>query len=315
MTNKEKAILEHIDKIEQFAKKPENEWLLAELERKFGSGEKIDAIYEYCIERVIREQAEQFYKFFPIKELTPLLVEDLCRMERYKRDDNFQDFCLAAFQQVENITNWFCQRQKFIDLYESKRDTYCCFRDKEGKPIYTIRELIVNTSDKEKYDKRKDLPLMSLFFNERIRAVLYFVYFGEKTAKYTFDSKYNEMNELYQCRNLNHRGGERSAYQENLISEILPHQYQYYLKFTGLLFDYIEHISQFMSRKEENGVVTSAVSGVIDIKLESGDIITIDKGKLWYKVKTLKEGDNVVIRSNRITNEITYIKVIKEEEE
>ena len=310
MTEKEKAILEYIDKIEQFAKKPENGWLLAELERRFGSGEKIDEIYEYCIERVIREQAEQFYKFFPIKELIPSLVEDLCRMERYKRDDNFQDFCLAAFQQVEYITNWFCQSQEFMDLYESRRDKNCCFKDKDGNPICTIRELIVSTSDKEKYDKRKDLPLMSLYFNERIRAVLYFVFFEEKTTKYVFDSKYNEMNELYQCRNLNHRGGELSDYQENLISEILPHQYQYYLKFTGLLFDYIEHISQFMSREEEKGVVTSALPSAIYIKLESGNVITIDKGKLWYKVKTFKEGDNVVINSNRITNEITNIKII-----
>lgn len=306
-----KAILDHIDKIEQYAKT--DPWLMSELRRRFGgvSDTRIDEIYEYCIEKVIREQAEQFYKYFPIKELTPSLVEDLCRMERYKRDDNFEDFCLATFQQVENITNWFCQRQKFIDLYESKRDTYCCFRDKTGNPICTIRELIINTTDIDKYNKRKDLPLMSLYFNERVRAVLYFVYFGEKTTKYVYDSKYNEMNELYQCRNLNHRGGDRTDYQENLISEILPYQYQYYLKFTGLLSDYIEHINRFMSRKEVLGIITSVLpSGAVYIKPENGDIIVIDKGKLWYKVKSLKKDDKVIIERNGVTNEIISINSI-----
>lgn len=166
------------------------------------SGNRIDEIYEYCIEKVIKEQSEQFYKHFPIKEIVPQLIEDFCRMERFKREDNFEDFCLAVFQQVECITNWFCQRERFIKLYESKKDENCNVMDRAGKSPSVLNLIL-----KSKTEERKTLPLMKLFFNERVRAVLYFVYFDEQIYRYVFDTKYNELNELYQCRNLNHRGG------------------------------------------------------------------------------------------------------------
>ena len=31
------------------------------------------------------------------------LIQDFIRMERFRRDDNFEDFCLAAYQQIELI--------------------------------------------------------------------------------------------------------------------------------------------------------------------------------------------------------------------
>lgn len=304
-----KAILNKIDKIEQYAKA--NTWLFDDLRKRFGNehNSKIDEIYEYCIERVIKEQATQFYKYFPITELKKQLIEDYCRMERFRRKDVFEDFCLAVFQQVECITNWFCLRPKFIDLYNGKKNENSSIVDKEKNPI-PIGSLIIQSE----YEKRKETPLIKLFFNERIRAVLYFVYFGEKTIKYAFDSKYLEMNELYQCRNLNHRGGDRSDYQENIVSEILPHQYQYYLKFTGLLVDYIEHISRFMSKKEELGVVSSVLPSAVYIKPENGETFVIDNGKLWYKIKSiLKKGDEVIIERNGITNEIININIVNGE--
>lgn len=187
---------------------------------------RIDEIYEYCIERVIKEQSEQFYKYFPIREIVPQLTDDFCRMERYKREDNFEDFCLAAFQQVECITNWFCQRERFIKLYETKKEVDSCVKDKNG-----ISSNILNLIIRTKPEDRSKLPLMKLYFNERIRAVLFFIYFNGQTNKYLFESKYNELNELYQCRNLNHRGGIPEKYQDDIIAAILPHKYQYYLKF------------------------------------------------------------------------------------
>ncbi len=307
--NNRKLIIDHIDKIERYAKT--DPWLMNELRRRFGNehNSKIDEIYEYCIEQIIKEQATQFYKYFPITELKEQLVEDYCRMERFRRKDDFEDFCLAVFQQVECITNWFCLRQKFIDLFNNKKNENSSIVDKEKNPI-PIGSLIIQSE----YEKRKETPLIKLFFNERIRAVLYFVYFGEKTIMYAFNSKYNEMNELYQCRNLNHRGGDRSNYQENIVSEILPHQYQYYLKFTGLLADYIEHISRFMSKKEELGVVSSVLPSAVYIKPENGETFVIDNGKLWYKIKSLlKKGDEVIIERNGITNEIININIVNGE--
>lgn len=270
--------------------------------------DRVDEIYEYCIERVIREQSEQFYKHFPIKEIIPQLIEDFCRMERYKREDNFEDFCLAAFQQVECITNWFCQRERFINLYESKKELDSCVKDKSGNAP-SVLNLIIKANPNE----RKELPLMKLFFNERIRAVLYFVYFDEQTYKYVFETKYKELNELYQCRNLNHRGGVLEKYQQDVISYIIPRKYQYYLKFTGLLVDFVGHISEYMAKKEAYGTVVNKLEcGYVYIRPDSEETFVIDKGRLLFKVQRFSIGDRVAIERNSITNEIVDIKRIAE---
>ena len=269
---------------------------------------RIDEIYEYCIERVIKEQSEQFYKYFPIQEIVPQLVEDFCRMERYKREDNFEDFCLAVFQQVECITNWFCQRERFIKLYESKKETDSSVKDKSGNTL-SVLNLIIKTNPND----RKELPLMDLFFNDRIRAVLYFVYFEEQTYKYVFDFKYKELDELYQCRNLNHRGGVMKKYQEDVISYIIPRKYQYYLKFTGLLVDFVGHIGEYMAKKEAYGTVVNKLEcGYVYIRPDSEETFVIDKGRLLFKVKSFSIGDRVAIERNSITNEIVDINRVAE---
>lgn len=309
-----------LDFIDQIAKDKDNAWFVKELGKRYGINNmkpsvstelntRIEEIYEYCVERVIQEQATQFYKDFPITDLTSQLIEDYCRMERYRRQNNFGDFCLSVFQQVENITNWFCQREKFIDLYKSKRDEGCVFKNEDGTPISTIRELIINTNDPEQYKKRKNLQLVEMYFNERVRAVLYFVFFEEKPTKYSFEYKYSELNDLYQCRNLNHRGGKRNGYQEAIISKILPHQYLYYLKFTGLLVGYVERISIFMARKETMGTIVNVFPSAVFIKLDNGENLTIDidKGKLFYKVRMFAKNDRICVEWNRITKEIISI--------
>lgn len=292
--------------IDELAKDKDNAWFVEELYRKYGriGDARIEEIYEYCIEKIIFEQATQFYKDFPIKELLNELITDYRRMERYRRQNNFGDFCLAVFQQVENVTNWFCQRPKFIELYTEKKKENSVFTDASKIPI-PIGKLIVRSD----YEKRKDLELKDLYFNERLRAILYFVYCDEKASKYVFDNKYKELNELYQCRNLNHRGGEQNPYQKEIIGRIKPHKYIYYLKFTGLLVDYIDHISRFMSKKEEKGIVTNVLPDAVYIKSETGENIMIDRGELWYKVKAFKIGDKVVIESNRVTKEILNVKI------
>ena len=68
--------------------------------------ERLNQIYEYCIEKVARKQGEEFYSSFPIPSITSSLIDDYVRMEYFKRKDNFQDFCLALYQQIECIINF-----------------------------------------------------------------------------------------------------------------------------------------------------------------------------------------------------------------
>ena len=67
--------------------------------------ERLNQIYEYCIEKIIQNQAEEFYKDFPIPTLIPTLVKDYVRMESFRRKDSFGDFCLALYQQIECVTH------------------------------------------------------------------------------------------------------------------------------------------------------------------------------------------------------------------
>lgn len=69
---------------------------------------RLDEIYELCIEKITRKQGDEFYADFPITSLRSTLAYDYNRMERFRRKDDFGDFCLAMYQQIENITNYIC---------------------------------------------------------------------------------------------------------------------------------------------------------------------------------------------------------------
>ena len=67
--------------------------------------DRLNQIYEYCIEKIIRKQAEDFYKDFPITAIVSTLIDDYVRMESFRRKDSFGDFCLALYQQIECVTH------------------------------------------------------------------------------------------------------------------------------------------------------------------------------------------------------------------
>jgi hypothetical protein len=89
-------------------------------------------------------------------------------------------------------------------------------------------------------------PAHNWYFNHKLRAVLYFVYFnGELKGNIDlFDRVYSIGNYLYQGRNLNHRGGITTQYQQEVIDDLLPNQHKYYFKFMGFLEDFVSRINQ-----------------------------------------------------------------------
>ena len=46
-----------------------------------------------------------FYKDFNLPSINDELCNDYVRMEQYRREDNFEEFCMAMFQQIELIVN------------------------------------------------------------------------------------------------------------------------------------------------------------------------------------------------------------------
>ena len=74
--------------------------------------ERINEIYEYCIEKIIRQQAIEFYTDFPLQSIKDILIGDFIRMESFRRKDNFGDFCLSLYQQIECMTNRLCEKKE-----------------------------------------------------------------------------------------------------------------------------------------------------------------------------------------------------------
>lgn len=121
MDENKKKILEHINRLEQYSRKPENKWLLDELQRRFGQGEgqtdsmmllkKIEQYLslDYSFQQIAMVAG---YEYVEVQHLKEKLVEDWREMLRYRygiatRPISYVDFCSHAHFQSEGIINYF----------------------------------------------------------------------------------------------------------------------------------------------------------------------------------------------------------------
>jgi hypothetical protein len=243
--------------IGEICSQEENLWFK---ERLLGSGanilvnenvtsDSINRIYEYCIKEIISKQANNFYNDFILSDIKNELISDFIRMEHFRRDDNFEDFCLAMFQQIENIVvylfTYFSLDKKIITDY-NKRIIYI-YSKEEKKFIPSTTGIYLSNFIFQKYKQETPFQIKDneFYFNNKFRAIVYYFYFKEiiefNTIK--FDDIYNIGNYLYQMRNLNHRGGEKSDFQQKIIDEIIPNHNKYYFKFLGFLEMFVSVIN------------------------------------------------------------------------
>lgn len=213
--------------------------------------ERINQIYEYCIERIIRQQAIEFYADFPLQSVKDILIEDFVRMESFRRKDNFGDFCLALYQQIECMTNRLCEKKELSDITEKMwghpaylktgEDKELSFFDRSGN--YTVANLVLWGGAFEKSRK----SLQSQNANDKIRTIVYFLGYKAMMKNSDFDS-FREitslLNDIYQCRNMNHRGNTQSESEKKTYDRIIPLKSFYYFKFLGVLAQYIEYIKE-----------------------------------------------------------------------
>lgn len=220
---------------------------------------RLDYIYEYCIEKVIKKQAEEFYADFPIKGIVPVLVDDYVRMESFRRKDNFEDYCIALYQQIENITNKLCETKELSEIVEHMWNCQAYVKTGEnitpdisnrsdGK-IYSIASLIfpgINKSKGSLYSVEKSLkPLQVQSANDKIRIVTYFIGFKAMMKLGDYDQYVNITNtlsDILQMRNTVHRGNTLLPWEEEIRMRIVPMKSFYYFKFMGALAQYTEFI-------------------------------------------------------------------------
>jgi len=223
------------------------------LSNKFDNNESISKIYEYCIKEIISKQANKFYEDFKLDEIKPKLIEDFIRMEHFRRDDNFEDFCLAMFQQIENIVTYTFNSYDVLQKLKNNSNEYLISTyNKDLKKF--IRSSYGITLGKFIFQKYKinetfNIHTQTWYFMNKLRSILYYYYFNCQIEfnSTKFEEVYQSANELYQVRNLNHRGGEKSEYQQKIYDEIIPQHNKYYFKFLGFLEDFVTTTNKNLS--------------------------------------------------------------------
>ena len=163
----EEKLINTLDKITRLCS--QNQEFDRELRKKLGMAssasalslddERIDQIYEYCIEKIVRKQAKEFYSDFPISSIRDILVEDFCRMEAFRRKDNFGDFCLSLYQQIECMTNSLCTNSDFNTIAKSMWELPAYIKTGQGiTPSVEVRANI----DLLLSDKNRESPISHL---------------------------------------------------------------------------------------------------------------------------------------------------------
>ena len=264
--------------------------------------ERIGQIYEYCIEKIIRKQAEEFYKDFPLKAIVPSLIDDFVRMESFRRKDCFGDFCLSLYQQIEAMTNKICENKELAEITEKMWGFPAYVKTQQGSVIsisnrsesnYNIAMLVFpgqNKSTGRPYSVEKSrVSLQAQYAGDKMRIVVYFLGYRAMMKSSDYDS-YVELtgllNDIYQCRNMNHRGNTLNQWEKETQERILPLKSFYYFKFMGVLAQYVDYIKkgvssiptieEYAKTLEKKKVTGINVLGKIELK---------DDGKNRFKKK------------------------------
>lgn len=307
MAQKKEHLKKLLDFIGMIVKDPENNEFTTGLQHLLGventltsvvvnaDNEKIDHIYEYCIEEVVRKQAEEFYADFPLPDLIPELVKDYTRMEYFRRKDNFWDFCLALYQQIECITNALCENKKLNDIAEkmwgypafiiSSKDVIPSIDKRVENSEFTIAKLVFGA--KNMMDRSKQ-SIQTLYASDKIKTVTYFVGFQAMMKNSDYDNymKFTDlMRDVYVCRNRNHRGNTPQPWENDVINRIEPLKSFYYFSFIGMLAQYISYIKEGLPTLEKmhEYTLTLEKKSVIRELNILGKIELKDDGKKRFK--------------------------------
>lgn len=234
--------------IHSICDEPENDWFKNKLFENQAlsisnlGDQKISEIYELCINEILLEQANQFYRDFKYAEIKETLIADFVRMEKFKRQDNFEDFSLAVNQQIECIVNYLCTNDMDFCNYIilNKNSQAYAFQDNS----YKLWQLILSTfKEVHEADKLFDKPLIEWDYLKKIKAVLYYFHFDKKIPFVgVYNEFHKELNEIYQYRNKNHRGGMQFDWQKEITDKVDENKYRYYFRFLSYLEKFVSRI-------------------------------------------------------------------------
>ncbi len=256
MSDNKKDLIKLLNFTIEISAMPNNTWfknaliekLVEKNNTRVSSNTEISDIHEYCIKQILKEQAKMFYKDFKLLDINETLCNDFVRMEQFRREDSFQDFSLAMFQQFELIINTLCTQELENYIKDNLNEYVNGWTDKV-KGIQKGKKLLwqyLSYFSLEKVDVELKLskPILNWDFNEKYRACLVYYYFNNAIRiENDFFQIAKSIHELYQIRNLNHRGGKKTDKQFEIVRKISDSKAKYYFKFLGLLEDFVTKVN------------------------------------------------------------------------
>ena len=291
--------------------KPENMWLLNDFSitvNKAIEQSRIDDIYELCVEKIITEQANLFYKDFPISEIKPQLILDFIQMENCRRRNRFNDFCLAMYQQIEAITNYISKDKNVVEVFdrilaypayvENGNFRQRIYKKKDETEAAIVAKILFGNDMAEK--AKSALPAQ--YAVDKIKSVVYIISYkcALQYGDYNnFTYMTEKLNEIYQYRNTNHRGSEINEYQQNIFNKIEPIKSKYYFKLMGVLADFVESIEAGYPMSQE---LKDYVNGLEKKDIKPQIIIVSESNKKI--VENIVVGDIVFKRGEEFTVKI-----------
>lgn len=187
------------------------------------------------------------------------LIGDYIRMESFRRKDNFEDFCLSLYQQIECMTNKLCENKDLSDITEIMWGHPAYLKIEKGKDTsiynrggdYTIASLLFPGNNKQSGNTnafvKSRISLQTQYAMDKIRTIVYFLGYKAMMKSGDYDSFVeitSLLNDIYQCRNMNHRGNSQNQWEKETFDRIFPLKSLYYFKFLGVLAQYVEYIKE-----------------------------------------------------------------------
>lgn len=230
---------------------------------------RLNHIYEYCIEEVLKAQAEDFYSGFPIEGLVPSLESDFVCMEAARRKGDFGRFSLELFKQIEQIAAHLCNDPDLNLIAQSmwglpvcvQKDGYKKMSISDRKPESKKIASFVLIPSKNMSEKIKN-GLGKLQILDKLRVIVYFVGYQARMVGSEFNDwcSFTELlHEVYAIRcAAAHGGGEVSnPRQQEVLDRIQPMKELYAFKFMGALAQFVtcvrdgmEHLPQMKEYAE-----------------------------------------------------------------
>ena len=246
--------------IEDVASRSGNEWFGRCLIQRLGSqfpiksssltseNSQIKDIYEYCVANVLEQQAMNMYKWVEDINLRETLIVDFIRMEKFRREDRFEDFCLAAYQQIEAMVNFILNKYSEYqirgerEIHEPAFSKYSSVAKKILKaPGKTVGGYLFGNkySQDEGLDVIKSIqrPFYKWEAFQRVKFMVYYHYYNGEMSYADVEPYFSLFRNLKIMRDSNHRNTEVVDDRKAIdIENIRATRSMYYIRFSDLLY-------------------------------------------------------------------------------